>query len=220
MVPLSCLSVLCCGCLCVNACILFQHQVGHKLKSLLPSMTVGSFIGDTLRVRHVIDPPPLSWVYSHLKLAILGHAWLLSVRSIASDCGQVRHPYVSWAFHSVLELSSSSFLLRTLGATELELKGQFLAAQMEGQDVLLFMGSVRLSCLEELQVRLQQDVCRLMLLINNATNRLSTPTDFPRGIGGWRCDLPSTPVRSDATSTCLTSHPTIWQETSFSWPNS
>ena len=67
---------------------------------------------------------------------------------------QVRHPYVSWTFSSVLELTSSSFLLRTRGATELELKGQFLPAQMQGQDVLLFMGSVRLSCLEELQVRM------------------------------------------------------------------
>ena len=34
-----------------NACMMF-NQVGHKLKTLLPSMTVGSFIGDTLRVRH------------------------------------------------------------------------------------------------------------------------------------------------------------------------
>ena len=65
---------------------------------------------------------------------------------------QVRHPYVPWSFKSILDLSSSSFLLRTLGAMELELKGQFLPARMEGKEVLLFMGSVRLSCLDELQV--------------------------------------------------------------------
>ena len=65
---------------------------------------------------------------------------------------QVRHPYVEWAFDPILSLTASSFLLRTRGAKDVELRGQFIGTQLEGNQVLLFMGSVRLSCLEEMEV--------------------------------------------------------------------
>ena len=67
---------------------------------------------------------------------------------------QVRHPYVAWSYTSVLELTESSFLLTAVSGTPvagLELKGQFIETELSGVPCLLFMGSVRISCLEEMK---------------------------------------------------------------------
>ena len=67
---------------------------------------------------------------------------------------QVRHPYVAWSYTSVLELTESSFLLTAVSGSPvagLELKGQFIETELAGAPCLLFMGSVRISCLEEMK---------------------------------------------------------------------
>ena len=61
---------------------------------------------------------------------------------------------MEWVFGNILELTESSFLLTAIGAITvagLELKGQFIETQMGGDKALLFMGSVRLSCLEDMK---------------------------------------------------------------------
>jgi hypothetical protein len=68
---------------------------------------------------------------------------------------QIHHPSADWSYDRILLLTDSSFLLRNKDVVELELKGQFIETQMGGAPALLFMGSVRLSCLEEMKV----DVC-------------------------------------------------------------
>eukprot|EP00195_Chlamydomonas_chlamydogama_P006345 CAMPEP_0202897216 /NCGR_PEP_ID=MMETSP1392-20130828/6039_1 /ASSEMBLY_ACC=CAM_ASM_000868 /TAXON_ID=225041 /ORGANISM="Chlamydomonas chlamydogama, Strain SAG 11-48b" /LENGTH=1191 /DNA_ID=CAMNT_0049582803 /DNA_START=21 /DNA_END=3596 /DNA_ORIENTATION=- len=63
---------------------------------------------------------------------------------------RIRHPYAAWDATKIKELHQSCFLLTT--PTGLELKGQFVETAMpDGTTVLLFMGSPRISDLDEMQ---------------------------------------------------------------------
>ena len=67
---------------------------------------------------------------------------------------QVRHPFAQWDFHDLSAACDSTFLLlaHAEGTPELQLKGQFVQAEMGGSEVLLFLGSPRISSLDELRV--------------------------------------------------------------------
>ena len=148
---------------------------------------------------------------------------------------QVRHPYVEWAFDPILSLTASSFLLRTRGAKDVELRGQFIGTQLEGNQVLLFMGSVRLSCLEEMEVsylgisRVGWASLGAMIQLgesgcNDSAGQLSCTfggsDDYKLSHLRLECSLHLCCPFRDATCTCRTSLHMTWRGTSCSWLNS
>ena len=148
---------------------------------------------------------------------------------------QVRHPYVEWDYETIVGLTSSSFLLRTRGAMELELKGQFIETELAGGPCLLFMGSVRLSCLEEMKVG-WQIICTFQSLESSlpaAFDTIGRDSHTP----SHSSTLPHTPPHSSTLlhtpntplPTCVcrgrtcssrTSPRTTWRATLYCWRSS